>query len=138
MENEKQNELKVSSKKELMLKLLVLLNHSLKIEAITENEYLRMKAGIDTVIYEEENPKQKKQQECRTSALSLEKMADASKIVQIDKKDVIVKNYISEEVEMLRQFEIYISKQGKMGVKEFLKFLEAQQKVEKKILSIKI
>lgn len=125
-----------TQQKELMMKVLVLLEDYLDDGKISESEYMRMRSGVDAVLFECEQEKEDNHSNIlRTSERNMEEIAINSSIVAIDEKDIKVNKFIDEEIIMVKQFVDYVAQKGKLSTKVFNKFLEAQKKVEKRILN---
>lgn len=111
---------------ENLIKISILIDTCLENELISKEDYLKIKAGVDSLIVEYEfNINPSPDTVLRTSDLNLVKMAKQSKSISIEQKDILVKDYIIQEVQLIKRFKEYIEKQGKLGVEEFMKFLNS-------------
>lgn len=122
----------LENKKLLLIKTMVLAENALKLGKITENMFFRIKAGIDQYLFILEEPTLEKS---RTSHISLSKITENSKNVKVDKRDIAVKKYINAEVDMLKKFSKFMENKNKYSAHEFVKLIEAQQKIDKKFFN---
>lgn len=123
----------IAKRKTLMLKILIMLEYSLDSELISKNNYFRLKSGVDAIINECENFVLNKTSLARTSEISMVKMAKVSKDFEIDKNDIIVKNFIDEEIKLLKNFEKFVEEQQKFGIDEFMNLLNKQEIINEKM-----
>lgn len=121
--------MQTNEKIDLLIKVKVLLKKSLEIGDISENFYNRLRAGIDSVIYTLENSALVENADIANSSdWILEELAIIAK--NPVHNDFKVKSFIDQEINMLNHFIAFIEKQGKMGVEEYHKLLNAQREME--------
>lgn len=126
----------IKEKLDLLRSTVVVIEQLKKEKLITENRYMRLTAGISTLIYELEQAFHLKDTKpFITSVFSVREMVMVSKVSSVDKNDIKVKDFVDKEVNLFRQFIDYMYKEGKTksNVENVLKLIAAQDKTDIKI-----
>ena len=119
-----------------VFKSLLIFVDEVRESSLSETSYLRIKSGLEYLIYEFNQMLDfGLDRPITMDDLSAKEIAEMSKFIPLNGKDVIVKNGIDKEIEYICSFvdDIVESPDKMLNSKEMIRFIQNQTKVNKEI-----
>ena len=131
---------KILKKIDFLYSVQVIIEQLKDNKIITEKRFLRLQSGVSTLIYDlKQKLNNRNLLDCRTSVYIIQDQVNVSKLVNMDKKDIRINQFVNLETKILNQFIEYMQSKGyeNENFENILKLLIAQDQVDDEILKIK-